>query len=178
MTMAVRGVVKFYRLVRREKELHREILAFSISHDHSSVRIYGHYPVINGKDIAYYRHPIRKFDFTEQDGKEKWAAYKFTKNVYDRWMPTHFRRICSAINDLPPDINFEVSKLQFSARLELSQVFEDQSLSQQSNPNTTSLVGNDDSQSSLAGSITLNTSLSYGTKQGPFKQPKKRRTKE
>jgi hypothetical protein len=40
MTLAVRGVVELFRLVKREKELHREILAFSISHDHRTVRIY------------------------------------------------------------------------------------------------------------------------------------------
>ena len=34
MTLAVRGIVELFRLVKREKELHREILAFSISHDH------------------------------------------------------------------------------------------------------------------------------------------------
>ena len=50
MTLAVRGVVELFRLVKREKELHRQILAFSISHDHRSVRIYGHYPVTEGKD--------------------------------------------------------------------------------------------------------------------------------
>ena len=90
-------------------------------------------------------------------------------------MPTHFKRICSVIDKLPPNINFEVSKLQFSEASRLSQVFEDQSLS---NPNSTSLAGKGDSQSSLAGSITLNTSLSHGTERGPFKQPKKRRTEE
>jgi hypothetical protein len=36
-TVAVRGVVELFRLVAREKELHREILAFSISHDHAAV---------------------------------------------------------------------------------------------------------------------------------------------
>ena len=43
MTLAVRGVVELYRLVKRQKELHREILAYSVSHDHRTVRIYGHY---------------------------------------------------------------------------------------------------------------------------------------
>jgi len=71
MTLAVRGIVELFRLVKREKELHREILAFSISHDHRTVRIYGHYPVINGPKTTFYRHPIRTFDFTELDGKEK-----------------------------------------------------------------------------------------------------------
>lgn len=110
MTLAVRGTVEIFRLVKREKELHREILAFSISHDHETVRIYGHYPVIDGNKTTFYRHPIRKFDFTELDGKEKWTAYRFTKNVYDIWMPTHLRRICSVIDDLPPDLDFEVSQ--------------------------------------------------------------------
>lgn len=109
MTLALRGTVELFRLVKREKELHREILAFSISHDHETVRIYGHYPVIDGNKTTFFRHPIRKFDFTELDGKEKWTAYKFTKNVYDIWMLTHLKRICSVIDDLPPGLDFEVS---------------------------------------------------------------------
>ena len=118
MTLAVRGVVELYRAVKREKELHREILAFSISHDHRSVRIYGHYPVIEGDKTTFYRHPIRTFDFTEQEGKEKWTTYKFTKNVYDVWMPTLLKRMCSVIDQLPP-VDFEVSQgseLQFTDR--------------------------------------------------------------
>jgi hypothetical protein len=57
-------------------------------------------------------------------------------------------------------------------------MFEDQSLLQQSNPDTMSLAGNDDGQSSVAGSITLNTSLSHRTEQGAFKKPKQRRSGE
>ena len=103
MTLAVKGVVKLFRMVKREKELHREILAFSVSHDHRTVRIYGHYPVIDGEKTTFYRHAVPTFDLSALDGKEKWTAYKFTKNVYDIWMPTHLNRICSAINDLPLD---------------------------------------------------------------------------
>ena len=108
MTLAVRAVVELFRAVKREDEVNQQILAFSISHDHQSVRIYGHYAVVDGKDAKYYRHPIRKFDFTELDGKEKWTSYRFTRNVYDMWMPTHFRRICSAIDELPSGLNFDV----------------------------------------------------------------------
>jgi len=50
--------------------------------------------VIDGDNTTFYRHPIRDFSFTEMDGKEKWTTYKFTKNVYDIWMPIHFKRIC------------------------------------------------------------------------------------
>jgi hypothetical protein len=42
-----------------------------------------------GDNTAFYRRPIRKFDFTKQDGKEKWTAYNFTKNIYDTWMSTY-----------------------------------------------------------------------------------------
>jgi hypothetical protein len=68
MTLAVRAVVELFRAVRRKDELNRKILAFSISYDNTSVRIYGHYPVISaGNDVKYYRHPIYKFD-GEMDG--------------------------------------------------------------------------------------------------------------
>ncbi|KAK4137345.1 hypothetical protein BT67DRAFT_438617 [Trichocladium antarcticum] len=107
MTLAVRGIVELFRAVQREDTVDRKILAFSISHDHQLVRVYGHYPVISGKDTKYYRHPIRNFVFTELDGKEKWAAYRFTKNVYDMWMPAHFANICSAIDQLPPNLDFD-----------------------------------------------------------------------
>ena len=83
MTLAVRAIVELFRLIRRKIELHREILAFSVSHDHESVRIYGQYPVIDGKDTKYHRHPIHEFSFTALYGKEKWTAYRFTKNIYD-----------------------------------------------------------------------------------------------
>jgi hypothetical protein len=108
MTLAVRAIAELFRLVGREMEVHREILAFSISHDHTSVRIYGHYPVFDGKDTKYYRHPIHAFHFIALDGKEKWTAYKFIKNVYDIWMPSHFKRLCSAIDNIPADLDFSI----------------------------------------------------------------------
>lgn len=129
MTMAVRGVVELFRLVKREKELHREILAFSISHNNRFIRIYGYYPVIDGKKTTFYRHSIREFSFTELDGKEKWTAYKFTKNVYEKWMPSHLQKICSAINDLPPGLDFESSEQSEPGESGLSQGLESHHLS-------------------------------------------------
>ena|SRR5437762_1952554 len=41
--------------------------------------------------------------------KEKWSAHKFTKNVYDIWVPTHFKRICSVIDKLLPNLDFKFS---------------------------------------------------------------------
>jgi hypothetical protein len=134
MTLAVRAIVELFKIVKREKELHREILAFSISHDHETVRIYGYYPVVDSTKTTIWRHPIRKFDFTELGGKEKWTAYIFTKNVYDIWMPTHFKRISSAIDGFPPDLDFKLSQqseLQPSEPSGLSQQFENQLLTEE-----------------------------------------------
>ena len=166
MSVALRALVVLFRYVKREKELDREILAFSISHDHRSVRIYGHYPVIEADKTTFYRHPIHEFSFTALDGKEKWTAYKFTKNVYDTWMPKLHKLICSAIDDLPAGINFDLSQsASFSQSTPQS--------SQQSNADSTL---NDDSQSSFLASqeVTPTTSFTQITEPA-FKKPKNKR---
>ena len=103
MTLAVRAIAALSRLRNRENKVHREILAFSISHNDQNVRLYGHYPVIDGATITFYRHSIRSFYLTDMDGKDKWTAYKFVKNVYEIWMPKHLARIRSVIDELPSD---------------------------------------------------------------------------
>lgn len=170
-TLAVRAVVELFRLVKREQEVDREILAFSVSHDHSSVRIYGHYPIIEGKDTKYYRHLIDKFDFTARNGKDKWTTYKFTKNVYDNWMPDHFKRICSAIDEIPSNISFDVSEdseLQFPSQTGLSQELESHHLSQ--SEGSASVAGQDDESSvANADDTTPDTSVSQS-----FKKPRRK----
>ena len=180
MTIAVRGVVELYRAVKREKELHRKILAFSISHDHRSVRIYGHYPIIDGNKTTFYRHSIHEFSFTALDGKDKWTAYKFIKNVYDVWMPTHLERICSVIDQLPPDLNFEVSQgseLQFTEASGLSQELGGL-LSERSNVESASQTGQDDSQlvPIVPQTVTPDTSVSQGKERAALKKPKRKYT--
>jgi hypothetical protein len=71
ITLVVRGIVELFKLVKREKELYREILAFLISYNHEIVRIYSYYLVINGDKITFYCHLIKKFDFTSEKGKDK-----------------------------------------------------------------------------------------------------------
>jgi len=168
MTLAVRATVELFRLVSREMELHREILAFSISHDHRSVRIYGHYPVIDGKDTKYYRHPIHTFDFTALDGRERWTAYKLIKNVYDIWTPSHFKRLCSAIDQIPADLDFSVPQLSQSSGL--SQDLERHHLSESSQPDSQS-QGHSQQRTGGAKDTTPDTSF---TGRGTSKRPRKR----
>jgi hypothetical protein len=56
MTLALRAVIELFRLRGREGDLHRQVIAFSVSHDDRTVRIYGHYPVIEGKKVTFNRH--------------------------------------------------------------------------------------------------------------------------
>lgn len=123
----MRGLHALFQLVGREKELHREINGFSISHNDEDVRIWGHYAVIHGKDVKFYRHLISKFIFAPSgEGDQRWKAHKFVKNVYDLWLPKHFDRTCSVIDMLPADLNFDVFEQDLaSSRSALSQQLED-----------------------------------------------------
>jgi hypothetical protein len=115
--VAVNAVVELYRLVSRQEELNRKILTFSISHDNEAVRMYGHYPLIKDDNTLFYRHPIKKFDFTSEDGEEKWTSYKFTRNVLDIFYPIHHERICSAANQLPNPEDFAVESFSQQSNL-------------------------------------------------------------
>ncbi|CAH0046374.1 unnamed protein product [Clonostachys solani] len=125
-TIAVRAVAELFLAVGRESEVNRKILAFSISHDHCSVRIYGYYPVIENRKIEHFRQPIHQFDFTAQNGNERWTAYQFAKNVYERWAPGHFDAICSAVDQLPQGLDVEIFTLRSTG---LSQTFDHHKLS-------------------------------------------------
>ncbi|MCJ1468805.1 hypothetical protein MMC07_007435 [Pseudocyphellaria aurata] len=178
MTIAVRSVVELYKAVKREKELNQEILAFSISHDHRSVRIYGHYVVVNNNQTNFYRHPIKTLDITSEEGKEKWSTYKFTKNVYDVWMPTHLQRICSAIDQLPSSVDFEVSEGSgVQPEEEATGLLQDMGslLSGPTNIDIASQIGQEDHGliPSVSQTATPDTSVSKGGRQGAAKKAKK-----
>jgi hypothetical protein len=129
-SVIMRSLHSLFQLVGRENELHREINSFSISHNDTDVRIWGHYAVIEpGKDVKFYRHLISMFIFAPSgEGDQRWKAYKFVKNVYDLWLPKHYEKLCSAIDMLPADLNFDVSEQNpTSSRSELSRQLGDYS---------------------------------------------------
>ena len=107
-SVAMKGIFELFRQLGQQQKLYQEILAFPVSHDHESVRIYGHYPLIKGDPASFYRHPIHIFNITALDGRDKWTAYKFTKKVYDHFVPMHLKRLCDAIDLLPDPTVFTV----------------------------------------------------------------------
>ena len=167
MNVALKAFVIFFRSVKREKKLDRKIFIFFISHDHRSVKMYDHYSVIEKNKTTFYRHPIREFSFTEQNGRKKWTAHRFIKNVYDHHSLKLHAMICSVINDLPFDINFDFSQ----------SVFFSQSTSQSSQQsNAESIIDENDTQLSFAGSHEITPSSSFTqTNESAFKKPKNQR---
>ena len=85
-------------------------------------------------------------------------------------MPLHIKRICSAIDGLPPGIDFDLSQ---SASFSQSGLLS----SQQSNAESI-FMGEDDSQSSLMGSqeVIPNTSFTQTTKRASKKPRNQRAT--
>lgn len=59
MTLAVRGVVELSKPAKREDRLHQQVIAFSISHNETTVRTYPRYAVIDGKDVTFFRQPSK-----------------------------------------------------------------------------------------------------------------------
>ncbi|PLB48410.1 hypothetical protein P170DRAFT_359297, partial [Aspergillus steynii IBT 23096] len=112
MARSLRGVVELFKLVKRERELDRKILGFSISHNHDTVRIYGYYPVFEMGTVTYHRYSVHTFSITAAKGKERWTSYKFVMALYNDWVPVHFQRLVSAVNDLPAGVNFAVDGIR------------------------------------------------------------------
>ncbi|KAL8634895.1 MAG: hypothetical protein Q9228_007557, partial [Teloschistes exilis] len=100
-SVAVNALVELYKTVSRHHELHRKILVFSISHNHKSLDINGHYALIDDKKVTFHRYLVQSFSFADPSGRDKWRSYKFTKNVYDSFLPIHLARVCSAVDQLP-----------------------------------------------------------------------------
>ncbi|KAI4186271.1 MAG: hypothetical protein LQ348_004245 [Seirophora lacunosa] len=104
MTVAVRGILELFKRAGREKELDGKLLTFSVSHDHRSVRLYGHYPIIDGsKTTKIYRHAIHTYGITALDGQDRWTTYHFVVAVYNHSLSL-LEHIRSVIDDLPEQL--------------------------------------------------------------------------
>lgn len=150
-SVSVKGIVELFKRVDRHKDLHKEILAFSVSHDNKRVELYGHYPLIDGDKACFYRHLIRDFSIADQNGKEKWTAYKFTRNVYDIFVPIHLKRLHDAIDKLPSRYNFGVdASLNFASQPDRGDKDDTESL-RSSSQNTDTILNTEPTSPSLPG---------------------------
>ncbi|PQE08115.1 phosphatidylserine decarboxylase protein [Rutstroemia sp. NJR-2017a BVV2] len=87
-SVALRGLYWLFKLVGRENELHRETSSFSISH--------------NDKNFVFV---------PSGEGDQRWKAYKFVKNVYDLWLPSHLKQVGSAVDMFRADLDIRAFNL-------------------------------------------------------------------
>jgi len=92
------------------------------------------------------------------------------KNVYDTWMPAHFKNICSAIDQLPSDLNFNVPPLS-----EATGLSQDLGNLMQSDASCASIPNERGSQSSNAEQQAVTPDTSFKRSTGSSSDPPMRR---
>ena len=100
-SIATRAVIQLYRKISSSQELDRKMLAISVSHNNTTVKIHGHFARIDGETLKFFRHRIYAADFAAEFASENWAkAYKITRGVYEHFLPKHLERIKSALSKM------------------------------------------------------------------------------
>lgn len=108
-SVAVNAFVQFYKLWDQQSELDRRILAFSISHNHETVRLYAHYPRIDGARISFHREKITEYSIPDVSGAERYMVYNFTRNIYKMFVPIHLWRIQRVVDKMPIRVAYDPS---------------------------------------------------------------------
>jgi hypothetical protein len=107
MGLCLRGIVNLFKMVGREKEIDRQALGFSITHNVRTVVIWAHYPVVGSKTTTFHVHKVKRIFLSDSVGKAKWTPYKFALAIYEHWAPVLLSKLCSAIDQIPTDLNFD-----------------------------------------------------------------------
>ncbi|KAK3177092.1 hypothetical protein OEA41_008420 [Lepraria neglecta] len=109
-SIAVGAIIELYKAAfgttypDRMNELNGQVLAFSVSHNNTLVNLYGHYAVLSDDSTrkpSFYRYDIEMFGLTIRDGADRYKAYNFVYNVYEKFAPEHRKRIKDAVASLP-----------------------------------------------------------------------------
>ncbi|KAK5943795.1 hypothetical protein PMZ80_003076 [Knufia obscura] len=98
-SVAVNAIIQLCRAVDETKmaDLSGQILVFSVSHDNLLVKLYGHFAIIDGEKLAFYRYPIASFvlNFEESQGRKR--THDFVREIYHSFYPAHLKRIRDAL---------------------------------------------------------------------------------
>ncbi|TKA53026.1 hypothetical protein B0A55_13582, partial [Friedmanniomyces simplex] len=96
-SIAVRAILRLYNAAygrdhEKTQALLGRILVFSVSHNNQLVNLYGHYAVASSsndktdgtaEELQYFRYGIAMFSLTMYEGRDRYNAYNFIRNVYD-----------------------------------------------------------------------------------------------
>ena len=131
-SIAARAVIQLYRKISSAEQLNRQILTISVSHNNTTIKVFGHFAHIDNEHITFFRHRIYTADFAADFASADWAkAYKITRGIYDYFFPKHLDRIASALPKLR-----QRALESFTSQLGLDSGAEDSS--QEATPSATS----------------------------------------
>lgn len=98
-SVASRAIWRFCERVGQTKELEKEFLLFSMTHNNKDVRIWGHF-IVPGLDalepekLFHRRHLIYETCITTDFEQLNWAkTYHIVRGIYDLFYPMHLQRI-------------------------------------------------------------------------------------
>jgi hypothetical protein len=118
-SIAANAIVQLYKKISQAHELNHKILTVSVSHNNTTVKVYGHFARVEDDKITFFRHRIYEANFaadlaeaTEADEADDaddatlktyadfWKAYKIIRGTYRLFFPKHLERITSAVSKL------------------------------------------------------------------------------
>jgi hypothetical protein len=100
-SIAVQAIVQLYRKISAIEEINRKILAFSVAHNNSEVKIFGHFASVGEESTKYFRHRVYVADVAADFASSEWyKSYNVIRAIYDKFFPAHIQRIKSALSRL------------------------------------------------------------------------------
>ena len=96
-SIAVQAVVRLYQKISAADEVDQRILAFSVVHNTTAVRIFGHFARVEERKLTFFRRLLYTADFENDLTSDKWAKpYSIIRAIYDVFFPQHLARILSS----------------------------------------------------------------------------------
>ena len=98
-SIAANAIIQLYKKISQAHELNQRVLTVSVSHNNSTVKVYGHFARVEDDKITFFRHRIYEANFaadlaeaddaTSQTYADSWKAYKLIRGVYQLFFPQH-----------------------------------------------------------------------------------------
>lgn len=89
-------VIELYQKIGAAKELHKRILAFSVSYNQRLVKIFGHFALIDDNKITFHRHRLFETDLVN-DNFHRDKLYHIALSIWEHFFPVHLARIRGAL---------------------------------------------------------------------------------
>ncbi|KAF2209205.1 hypothetical protein CERZMDRAFT_61562, partial [Cercospora zeae-maydis SCOH1-5] len=100
-SIAVQAIVQLYKKISAADEVDRKILAFSVAHDYTTVKIFGHFARVEEQKLTFFRCHLYDANFATGFASNEWAKpYSIIRAIYDVFFPQHLARITGALNRL------------------------------------------------------------------------------